>query len=79
MDIISIDCFYTMFNNISSTEVIIIGIIAILVFGSSKLKDFAKGAGESAKELKKIKKELESTVKEEINKEEKNAEKGGGN
>lgn len=43
----------------STTELIIIGVIIAVLFGSQKLVELARGAGESAKEIKKIKKEIE--------------------
>lgn len=45
--------------NLGSPEIIIIAIIALYFFGDKKLKDFAKRVGESTKEIKKIKEELE--------------------
>ncbi len=51
-------------NSLSGTEIVIILVILIIVFGSKRIIDFARGAGETTKELKKIKKEYESTVKE---------------
>jgi len=54
-----------MFQNIGATEIIIIGVVLILLFGSGKIIEFARGLGESTKELKKVGKEIKST-KEEI-------------
>lgn len=51
--------------NLGTTEWIIIGLLLVLLFGSKKLADLARGLGESSKELKKAKKELEATVKDE--------------
>jgi len=45
--------------NLGSPEIIIIAIIALWFFGDKKLKDFAKRVGESTKEIRKIKEELE--------------------
>jgi len=47
-----------MLNNIGTTELIIIGSILLLLFGSKKLVEFARGLGESTKELKKAGKEF---------------------
>lgn len=49
-------------GNIGTTEWIIIGILILVFFGSNKLKEFARGLGESGKELKKIKKEFYSVL-----------------
>ena len=48
-----------MFSNIGASELIIIGVILVIFFGSQKLKELARGLGESSKEIKKIKKEIE--------------------
>lgn len=50
-------------QNISLTEIIIVGIILLVLFGANKVKDLSRGLGESAKELKKVKKELEGSDK----------------
>lgn len=47
-----------MFGNIGSTELIIVGVLIFLFFGSKKLKELARGLGESTKEVKKISKEI---------------------
>jgi len=53
------------------TELIIIAIIVILIFGAKRLPDIGKGLGGAIKEFKNIKKELtpEKTSKEESGKE----------
>lgn len=48
-----------MFSNIGTSELIIIGVVLIFFFGSQKLKELARGLGESTKEIKKIKEEIE--------------------
>lgn len=53
-----------MFQNIGTTEIIIIGVILLVLFGSKKIVEFARGLGESTKELKKAGKELRSTKEE---------------
>lgn len=45
-------------NNIGSTELIIIGVILLILFGGKKLSELARGIGESGRELKKVKKEM---------------------
>lgn len=56
-----------MFNfikNIGPTELIIIGVILIVFFGSKRIVELGKSAGETTKEFKKIKKEFGSAVEE---------------
>ncbi len=50
-------------KNIGLPEIIIIGVLLLIFFGGSKVKELSRGFGESAKEVKKIKEEL--TKKEE--------------
>lgn len=45
-------------KNIGLPEIIIIGLLLLVFFGGSKVKELSRGLGESAKELKKVKKEL---------------------
>jgi sec-independent protein translocase protein TatA len=47
--------------NLGPTELIIILLIVLLLFGSTKLPALAKGLGESIKEFKKASKESETT------------------
>ncbi len=51
-----------MFSNIGSGEVIIVVLVLIFLFGGKKLPELARGLGESSRDLKKIKKELEGTI-----------------
>jgi sec-independent protein translocase protein TatA len=55
-------------KNIGPTELIIIGVILVVFFGSKKIAELGRAGGETVKEVKKIKKELGSAV-EEIKKE----------
>lgn len=57
---------FDFIRNIGLPELIIIAVILIILFGGKKVKELSRGLGESAKELKKVKKEFESV-------------KGGGN
>lgn len=43
---------------------IIIGIVALFLFGNKKLSELARGLGESTKEFKKIKEDIEKGVDE---------------
>lgn len=52
-----------MFNNLGSTEVLVVGIVLLLLFGGKKLPEFARGLGEATKEIKKAQKEISSAVK----------------
>lgn len=45
-------------NNIGTTELIIIGVILLVLFGGKKLSELARGLGESGRELKNVKKEM---------------------
>lgn len=51
-------------RNIGPTELIIIGVILIVFFGSKKIADLGKTGGETVKEVKKIKKEFEGAMEE---------------
>lgn len=52
-----------MFGNIGATELIIVGIVLVMLFGGKKLPELARGLGESTKELKKAKKEFNKAIK----------------
>ena len=41
-----------MFKNIGTTELIIIGVIVVLLFGGKKIPEFMKGIGEAIKEFR---------------------------
>jgi sec-independent protein translocase protein TatA len=45
-------------NNIGSTELVIIGIVLLVLFGGKKLSELARGIGESGRELRKVKKDM---------------------
>ena len=47
-------------GNLGAPELIVLGIIVLWLFGAKKLKELARGLGEGAKEVKKIKKEFDS-------------------
>jgi len=53
-----------MFDNIGTTELIVIGVVILVFFGSTKLKEVARGLGESSNEIKKAKKEFEGALTE---------------
>ena len=55
-----------MFSNIGTTEIIIIAIVLLVLFGPKKLPEFTRSMGESVKEFKKaIKDEPEKSKKDE--------------
>lgn len=56
---------FDFLKNIGLTELLIIGVILLILFGSAKVKELGKGLGESTKELKNVKKELDGTKKSE--------------
>lgn len=51
--------------NLGSTEIIIIAIVLLILFGGKKLTELARGVGESGRELKRAKKEFHSAFKDE--------------
>lgn len=55
-------------GGVGTTELIIIASIILLFFGGKKLKELARGMGESTKEVKKITEELsgKETKKKEV-------------
>jgi len=52
-----------MFSSIGTTEIIIIALVLLVLFGSKLLPKMGKNLGESEKELKKASKELKETLK----------------
>lgn len=42
-----------MFGRIGGTEILVVAIVLLVVFGGRKLPEFAKGLGEAIKELRK--------------------------
>ena len=51
-----------MFNNIGSGEIIVVLLVLLFLFGGKKLPELARGLGESGKEIKKAKREIESAL-----------------
>lgn len=56
-----------MFANIGIPGLVLILIVALIIFGPSKLPEIGKAAGQTLKEFKKSTKELTGDVTEEIN------------
>lgn len=50
------------FNNLGNAEILIIIFVLLLIFGKKKIMEWARGLGESGRELKKVKKEFEGTL-----------------
>lgn len=42
-----------MFNRIGATEIIIVAVVILIIFGGKRLPEFAKGLGEAIRELRK--------------------------
>ena len=40
-----------MFNNIGTTEIIIVAVVLLIIFGPKKLPEFAKGLADAVKEV----------------------------
>lgn len=51
-----------MFSNLGSSELVVIGLIILVLFGTNKLNELARGLGKSVKEVKKIKKDFENEL-----------------
>ena len=51
-----------MFKNIGAGEIIVVLLVLLFLFGGKKLPELARGLGESGKELKKAKKEIEKAL-----------------
>jgi len=69
-----------MFNfikNIGSTEIIIILLILIVIFGASLVKRLGKASGETLREIKGVKKEFTKAIEDDDDKE-RNKNNGGG-
>jgi sec-independent protein translocase protein TatA len=57
-----------MFKNIGLPEILIIAFVLLILFGAKGLPKFARGLGESGKEIKKASKEFKSAVVEDEDK-----------
>jgi TatA/E family protein of Tat protein translocase len=51
-----------MLKNLGTVEFIVIGVIAVFLFGSKRITNVAKGLGKSTKEFKKAKGEYEKAA-----------------
>ena len=59
-----------MFNSLGMTELVIIMVIALIVFGPRRLPDLGRSLGKSIGEFRRASNELKSTLEEEIRMEE---------
>lgn len=57
-----------MFKNLGTTEIIIIAVVLLILFGGKKFPELARGLGQSGRELKKAKAELEKALTDESKK-----------
>jgi sec-independent protein translocase protein TatA len=51
-----------MFGNLGATEIILIVIAILILFGAKKIPEFAKGIGKGMREFKKAVKEVEDDI-----------------
>lgn len=51
-----------MLGNIGTTEILVVALVLLLLFGGKKLPELARGMGEAGKELKKAKKEFSDAL-----------------
>ena len=52
-----------MFSNLGVTEILIIALVLILLFGAKKIPELAQGLGKGMKEFKKSLKDVEEEIK----------------
>ncbi|MEW6195102.1 MAG: twin-arginine translocase TatA/TatE family subunit [Bacteroidota bacterium] len=52
-----------MFGNIGSTEIILIVLAILILFGAKKIPELAQGIGKGMREFKKAMKEVEDDIK----------------
>ncbi|NCQ17004.1 MAG: twin-arginine translocase TatA/TatE family subunit [Ignavibacteria bacterium CG_4_8_14_3_um_filter_37_9] len=52
-----------MFGNIGATEIIVIAVVALLLFGPKKLPEMLQSVGKGIKEFKKSLNEVEEEIK----------------
>ncbi|MDO8503825.1 MAG: twin-arginine translocase TatA/TatE family subunit [bacterium] len=64
-------------SNIGTTELIIIALVLLFLFGGKKLTELARGAGETGRELKKVKREFQATLNETPDEKAPESKKGG--
>jgi TatA/E family protein of Tat protein translocase len=70
---------FNLFRNIGTTEILVIVLVLVIFFGSKRMSQLAKTAGESAKELKKAKGEIDSPLLNEDTNKDNNSQNSGTN
>jgi len=55
-----------MFGNIGATEIILIGVVALLLFGPKKLPEMMQSIGKGVRDFKKSLNEVEEEIKNSI-------------
>jgi sec-independent protein translocase protein TatA len=63
-----------MFGNLGATEIILIVLVILLLFGAKKIPELARGIGKGMSEFKKGLKDVEKDIKESPDDEEKKIE-----
>ncbi len=63
-----------MFPSLGMGELLIIGVVALIVFGPRKLPELGRSLGKTLQEFRRASNELKHTLDEEISTEERNAE-----
>jgi TatA/E family protein of Tat protein translocase len=53
---------FSFLKNISTTEIVILVIILVLLFGAKTIVGLGKTSGETVRELKKVKKEFDEAI-----------------
>lgn len=59
---------FDFIKNIGPTEIIVIAIILVLIFGAKMITGLARTSGQTVKEIKKIKKEFTNAINEDDSK-----------
>lgn len=59
---------FEFLKNIGPTEIIVIAVILVLIFGAKAITGIARTGGQTVKEIKKIKKEFTNAVNEDDSK-----------
>lgn len=55
-----------MFGNLGVPELLLIFLVVLIMFGSKKIPEFAKGLGQGIREFKKAMRDVEETIQKEV-------------